>query len=95
VASLGELDGGLPQFRNADQAPRIAAVRQVWGDAPPPLAFGMGDEPRTDYMHEMAKYVDAWAKAGLPTTTVVMAGNGRIVLKRVEVELGLAGTAGL
>ncbi len=75
VASLGELDGGVPNHRAGEQAPRIARILEQWGDAPPPLAWGLADEPRADYMHEMAAYANQWAAAGQPITTVVMAGD--------------------
>jgi hypothetical protein len=75
VASLGELDGNVPQARTTDYAKQIAGVLKAWGDAPKPIAWGLCDEPRTATMHEMAPYTKAWTGAGQPVTTVVMAGD--------------------
>jgi len=75
VASLAELAGEVPHIRKADHAKQIAGIRAAWGDAPAPIAWGLGDEPRTAYMHEMTPFVKAWADAGEPVTTVVMAGE--------------------
>ena len=75
VASLGELAGENESVRKGDQTERIAATLRDWGDAPAPIAWGLGDEPRAATMHEMADYAGAWRKAGQPVTTVVMAGD--------------------
>jgi hypothetical protein len=74
VAALGELAGEVPAIRNGDHATRIRQQLREWGDAPRPLAWGLGDEPRSAYMKEMAAYVGAWRKfaPGEPVTTVVM-----------------------
>ena len=68
VASIGHLAGEVPHIRNGNHARLIQGTREAWKDAPPPVAFGLGDEPRTRYMHEMADYAAAWRGTGLPTT---------------------------
>ena len=76
VASIAELCGGtesIPGPRTTDHAAQMAAVLAAWGDAPRPIAWGLGDEPRSSFMHEMVPYAKAWSDAGLPVTTVVMA----------------------
>ncbi|MFM9109954.1 MAG: hypothetical protein ACKOPN_05060, partial [Prochlorococcaceae cyanobacterium] len=73
VASIAQLAGEEPQVRNGDHAQLIARTMAAWGDAPRPLAWGLGDEPRTSYMNEMAAYVAAWRQyaPGEPLTAVV------------------------
>ena len=78
VASLSELDGGTegnPAPRTTDHAAQMAAVLGAWGDAPPPIAWGLGDEPRSSFMHEMKPFAKAWSDAGQPVTVVAMAGD--------------------
>jgi hypothetical protein len=75
VAALGELDGSAEGARKADHAARIANVLKAWDGAPPPIAWGLGDEPRTGSMPQMKAYAEAWSKAGQPVTCVVMAGD--------------------
>jgi len=75
IASLGELAGESPNARNGDHKRQIESTLKAWGDAPAPVAWGLGDEPRASYMHEMASYTKAWAAAGQPVTCVVMAGD--------------------
>lgn len=75
VAALGELDGGVPHHRRGDQTTRMKRIIKEWGDAPSPVAWGLGDEPRTGYMREMAEFVGQWKNAGYPVTAVVMAGD--------------------
>ena len=56
VASLGPLAmevGGIPDEEHA-KATRKMLVED-WGDAPAPFAWGIGDEPSTTYMEEVAK----------------------------------------
>jgi parallel beta-helix repeat protein len=74
VASLGELAGEVGRIRNGDHEALIRRTLQDWGDAPKPIAWGLGDEPRTPYMSEMAAYVQAWRKyaPGEPVTSVAM-----------------------
>jgi len=77
VASIGELAGEVDHVRKSDHRALIARTLQAWGDAPPPIAWGLGDEPRTAYMDEMKSYVKAWRTyaPGEPLTTVVMWGD--------------------
>ncbi len=75
VASLGNLAGNVPHIRRGNHAKQIQTTLQAWGDAPPPIMWGLGDEPRASYMHEMQPYAAAWRQAGQPVTTVVMAGD--------------------
>ena len=75
VASLGELAGENEAVRTGDQTERIASVLRDWADAPAPIAWGLGDEPKAANMHEMAMFANAWRKSGQPVTTVVMAGD--------------------
>jgi hypothetical protein len=74
VAALGELAGEVEAIRNGDHRTRIPRELKAWGDAPRPLSWGLGDEPRTAYMKDMAAYVRAWRlfATGEPVTTVVM-----------------------
>ncbi|MEB3266129.1 MAG: hypothetical protein VKN13_05880 [Cyanobacteriota bacterium] len=74
VASIAELAGEVPQVRRGNHPLLIRETLATWGDAPRPLAWGLGDEPRTAYMNEMAAYVAAWRRLapGEPLTTVVM-----------------------
>ena len=74
VASLGPLAmevGGIPDEEHA-KATRKMLVED-WGDAPAPFAWGIGDEPSTTYMEEVAK-ASANIKRAIPTarTTAVM-----------------------
>ncbi|MGA2618910.1 MAG: right-handed parallel beta-helix repeat-containing protein [Thermoguttaceae bacterium] len=77
VAALGELAGEVGRIRKGDHEGLIRRTIQAWGDAPKPIAWGLGDEPRTPYMHEMAAYVEAWRKhaPGEPVTTVATCGD--------------------
>ena len=77
VASIAELDGSVPHIRVSDHQKLIQQVLKAWGDAPKPIAWGLGDEPRAEYMSEMAAYVKAWRihAPGEPLTTVVMHGD--------------------
>lgn len=76
VASLNELSGHVAGIRRPEHWRGLPVrVMKTWGDAPKPIAWGLGDEPRTSYMHEMQPFVEEWAKTGEPTTTVVMAGD--------------------
>ncbi len=74
VASIAEMDFTEPYVRGQDHQELIQRVVQAWGDAPKPIAWGLGDEPRTEYMSEMASYVQKWRTfaPGEPVTTVVM-----------------------
>ena len=74
VASIAEMDFSEPYVRGQDHQKLIQGVLQSWGDAPKPIAWGLGDEPRAAYMTEMAAYVKAWRThaPGEPLTTVVM-----------------------
>lgn len=74
VASIAELAGEVPHVRRGNHAQLIRNTLAAWGDAPRPLAWGLGDEPRTAYMPEMAAYVAAWRRYAPrePVTTVVM-----------------------
>ena len=74
VASIAELAGEVPHIRVCDHQKLIQQVLKAWGDAPKPIAWGLGDEPRAEYMSEMAAYVKAWRThaPGEPLTTVVM-----------------------
>ena len=74
VASLGELDGGIDYIRKGDNKTLVANTLKAWGDAPRPVAWGLGDEPRAEYMGEMATYAKNWNKyaPGEPLTTTVM-----------------------
>ena len=75
VASIAELAGEVDHIRKSpDHAKLITDTLASWGDAPRPIAWGLGDEPRTSYMNEMADYVKAWRAhaPGEPLTTTVM-----------------------
>jgi len=74
VASLGNIDGTVERFRRGNVGPVAAQTRAAWGDAPRPIAWGLGDEPRKPIMGEMKTYAAAWKKQ-FPddlVTTVVM-----------------------
>jgi hypothetical protein len=75
VASLGELSSENPGVRKSAPDTLVQRVLAAWGDAPAPIAWGLGDEPRAEYMHELANLAAAWKHAGQPTTTVVMPGD--------------------
>ena len=77
VASLGELAGEEPQVRKSDHAALIERTRAAWSNAPAPIAWGLGDEPRSTYMNEIAAYVQAWRTnaPGEAVTSVVMWGD--------------------
>ena len=78
AASLSELSCEEAPKRHAKhQAATIAGVLQTWGGAPPPIAWGLGDEPRTGYASEMQLVANAWKQyaPGEPVTTVVMWGD--------------------
>ncbi|MGA1296998.1 MAG: beta-galactosidase, partial [Burkholderiaceae bacterium] len=68
------LAGEVATIRNGNHEVLIKKTLSDWGNAPRPLAWGLGDEPRATYMNEMAKYVASWRKfaPGEPVTTVVM-----------------------
>lgn len=74
VAAIAQLAGEEPQVRLGNHAALIRDTLAAWGDAPRPLAWGLADEPRASYMHEMAAYVAAWRSQAPaePLTTVVM-----------------------
>lgn len=77
VASVGELAGEVDHIRKGHHKTLIEQTLKSWGDAPTPIAWGLGDEPRATYMNEMATYVHAWRThaPGEPVTTVVMWGD--------------------
>jgi len=77
VASIGELAGEVSHIRKGNHEALISRTLQAWGDAPKPIAWGLGDEPRASYMDEMAAYVEAWRRyaPGEPVTSVVMWGD--------------------
>ena len=77
VASCAELAGEVDHIRKGGHEKLIADTLVSWGDAPRPIAWGLGDEPRTAYMGEMAAYATAWhdKAPGEPVTTVVMHGD--------------------
>lgn len=75
VASLSNLAFNSPNVRKANYEALVKKTIDGWGEAPKPIAWGLGDEPRTPYIHEMADYVATWRKAGEPVTSVVMAGD--------------------
>lgn len=74
VASLAELAGDVEQVRKGDHQALIESTRKAWSDAPPPIAWGLGDEPRGNYKAEMHAYVGAWRRhaPGEPVTCTVM-----------------------
>ena len=74
VASLGNIDGSVERFRKGNVKQVVEQTLAAWGDAPRPLAWGLGDEPKKDYMDQMKPYAAAWKKH-VPqdlVTTVVM-----------------------
>ena len=77
VASPNEISGNSATIRNGDHAAIISQALATWGDAPGPLAWGLGDEPKTEYMAEMAAYVASWHTYAPvePVTTVVTWGD--------------------
>jgi hypothetical protein len=71
IASLGELDKQIGWNR-----PDIMAkMLEAWGDAPAPLAWGLGDEPLSSQMERMGQYIKPWKQAKHPVATVVMPGD--------------------
>ncbi len=74
VAAIAQLDGSVPHIRRGDHKGMIRGTLAGWGDAPRPIAWGLGDEPRTPYMGEMKAYVRAWRThaPGEPVASVVM-----------------------
>ncbi|GEM_PF-1720563 len=77
VHSPGDMDGSVAHLRTEKNAKFMAenAVK-AWENAPEPIAWGMGDEPRADYIGEMEKYVNAFKETSKqPTTLVAMAGD--------------------
>lgn len=74
VASIGQLAGEEPEIRHGDRRQLIERALTGWGNAPSPLAWGIGDEPRSAFMGEMAAYVRDWKEVAprSPVTTVVM-----------------------
>ena len=75
VASLGELSSENISVRKSDPEATVKRVLAAWGDAPMPIAWGLGDEPRSSYMHELIPLAKAWRKVRQPITTVVMPGD--------------------
>lgn len=77
MAAIAQLDGSVPQVRKGNHRALIEGTLREWGDAPRPIAWGLGDEPRTTYMNETAAYVKAWRTHAPqePVTTVVMHGD--------------------
>ncbi len=77
VAALGELAGEVGRIRKGDHEGLIRRTIEAGATAPKPIAWGLGDEPRTAYMDEMAAYVGAWRKyaPGEPVATVAMCGD--------------------
>lgn len=77
VAAPNEISGNSAKIRNGDHAAIISQALATWGDAPGPLAWGLADEPKTEYMAEMAAYVDSWHAFAPeePVTTVVTWGD--------------------
>ncbi|MBW4496556.1 MAG: hypothetical protein KME26_26455 [Oscillatoria princeps RMCB-10] len=75
VASLEELQGHRQNIRRGNHPRLIANTLRTWSNAPPPIAWGLGDEPKTEYMNEMAAFVRAWKTRapGEPVTAVVSA----------------------
>lgn len=73
VAALGELQGNVAEIRKGNHPPLIANTLKAWDKAPLPIAWGLGDEPSSSYMDEMAAYVKAWKThaPGEPVTAVV------------------------
>lgn len=73
VAALGELAGNEKANRQPAYFKDLPErTLKAWGDAPKPIAWGLGDEPLTEFMQEMKPYSEEWAKSGEPTTTVVI-----------------------
>ena len=74
VASIAELAGDVEHIRRGDHKTLVANTLKAWGDAPRPVAWGLGDEPRAEYMGEMAAYANDWNTyaPGEPLTTTVM-----------------------
>jgi hypothetical protein len=74
VASIAQLAGEVEHIRVSDHKTLIESTLRDWGSAPAPLAWGLGDEPRSNYMDQMQVYVNAWRKhaPGQPVTSVVM-----------------------
>lgn len=74
VAALKELDGSVPwqRQRSAEQIEMLVDnTLDAWGDAPGPLAWGMCDEPKTEWMSELRSYINSWCRvAGNPVMTL-------------------------
>jgi hypothetical protein len=73
VASIGTIAGEIASIRKGNHQKIIRDTLTAWGNAPDPLAFGLGDEPRTAYMNEMKTYVNSWRRfaPNQSVTTVV------------------------
>lgn len=74
VAALATLDGSVEWHRQrTDAQVRDLAdeTAKAWGNSPPPLAWGMCDEPKAAWIEELRGYINSWWKsiAG-PVTTV-------------------------
>ena len=70
IASLGELD------KRTDTGAELRdSILKTWGDAPKPIAWGLGDEPLSAMMASMGPYTKKWQDAGQPVATVVMTGD--------------------
>ncbi len=72
VASNLELAFENPKNREGDYLNLPKETLEKWGDAPAPLAWGLGDEPAPAYTDKMAEYVSAWKVQKHPVTTVIM-----------------------
>ena len=88
VASCAELALEAEQHRNVNYVASVSkGIAEKWGDAPAPLAFGLGDEPRTHYMKEIGyleRVFRQYAPEGSATTSVVMPGDLRAAFVSVD-----------
>jgi hypothetical protein len=74
VACLNEIQGTDSTTRNSsDHQALIAGTLASWGNAPKPLAWGLGDEPSGSYAEEMKSYIQDWHTyaPGEPVTAVL------------------------
>jgi len=73
VACPFELAGEQPNIRQGDHPEKVSKVLSAWGAAPLPIAWGLGDEPRAEYMQDIYDMAAAWRRRDPrePLTVVV------------------------
>jgi len=71
VAAISTIHTETKRLRDGYEQ-RVERALAAWGDAPVPLAWGIGDEPYTRGMPEVATCAESWTSRDQPIALVVM-----------------------